>query len=51
MKNAKFFSFKLGIFGGKLGKKDILDWEWGRYRTLVIGRKGAVIIFDIVELK
>ena len=39
-KNAKFFNFKLGIFGGKLGKKeDILDWEWAEYRTLVIGRK------------
>ena len=30
-KNANFFSFKLGFFGGKLGKKeDILDWEMGR---------------------
>ena len=30
-KTPSFFSFKLGIFWGKLGKKeDILDWEWGR---------------------
>ena len=27
----QFFGFKLGIFGGKLGKKeDIFDWERGR---------------------
>ena len=39
-KNTKFFSFKLGIYWGKLGnKEDILDWEWGQYGTLVIGRK------------
>ena len=29
-----FFSFRLGIFFWKLGKKeDILDWEWGLYLT------------------
>ena len=47
-KNTKFFSFKLGIFCEKLGKKmDILDWEWDRISTLVIGRKGPKVYFPI----
>ena len=41
-----FFSFRLGFFGGKLGKKeDNLIRDGAYYRPLVIERKGPVHIF------